>query len=186
MAMDFDWLEKSIAKRKLTTDERAALECVQATTYTVGQTIMAQGQPGGTLYLLRSGKASVEDNQNGNRMHLADVVEGECFGALTFLNGEPAMAEVLAQQNCEVYSLAHDDFSGLMRDQQDIAYAIFTHMLEHQAHVIKSMREALLPVLWKLKKKAEGLPLFVKLFPLFFIIAYILAFFYISYKDFSY
>jgi len=186
MSVDIIWLEKEVLKRELTADERDALTCVEVNSFTTGQTIMTQGQPGGRLYLLRSGKASVEDNKNGNRMHLADVNEGECFGALTFLNGEPTTAEVLAQKNCEVYSLAHDDFSILMRDQQDIAYAIFTHMLEHQAQVIISLRTELLPMLRKLKEKAESLPLFIKLFPIIFIIAYVLAFFYISWKDFSY
>ncbi len=186
MSIDIAWLEKNILKRKLTPDERTALKCMKVSTFTTGQTIISQGQPGGTLYLLRSGKASVEDNKDGNRMRLADVGEGDCFGALTFLNGEPTTAEVLAQQDCEVYSLAHDDFSDLMHSQQEIAYAIFTYMLEHQSRVINSMRDKLLPMLRKLKEKAESLPLFVKLFPVIFIILYILAFIYISWKDFSY
>ncbi|MES0371300.1 MAG: cyclic nucleotide-binding domain-containing protein [Mariprofundaceae bacterium] len=186
MSIDIDWLEKNVVKRALSSDERAALACVKVTTFTTGQAIITQGQPGGTLYLLRSGKASVEDNQNGNRMRLADVAEGDCFGALTFLNGEPTTAEVLAHQDCEVYSLDHDDFSTLMRDQQTMAYEIFTHILEHQTQVISNMRAELLPVLRKLKQKADSLPLFIKLLPVLFIITYVLAFFYISWKDFSY
>lgn len=186
MSIDFDWLEKNVVLRELSADERAALDCVKVSNFTTGQAIITQGQPGGTLYLLRSGKASVEDNQNGNRMRLADVVEGDCFGALTFLNGKPTTAEVLAHQDCEVYSLDHDDFSNLMRDQQKIAYEIFTHILEHQSQVITNMRAELLPVLRRLKEKADSLPLFIKLLPILFIIAYIVAFFMISSKDFSY
>jgi len=186
MSIDFAWLEKNVVMRKLSSDERTALSCVKVNTFTAGQAIITQGQPGGTLYLLRSGKASVEDNQNGNRMRLANVAEGDCFGALTFLNGDPTTAEVLAHQDCEVYSLDHDDFSILMRDQQKMAYEIFTHILKHQAQVITNMRAELLPVLRKLKEKADSLPLFIKLFPIVFIVAYIVAFFMISSKDFSY
>lgn len=186
MSIDIAWLEKNVVMRTLSADERAALACVKTSNFTTGQAIIRQGQPGGTLYLLRSGKASVEDNQNGNRMRLADVAEGDCFGALTFLNGEPTTAEVLAHQDCEVYSLNHDDFSILMRDQQTIAYEIFTHILEHQSQVITNMRAEMLPVLRKLKEKADSLPLFIKLLPIVFIALYVLAFFYISWKDFSY
>lgn len=186
MDIDIAWMENNVLQRGLSEEERPALACIRKQTYTTGQTILEQGQPGGTLYILRSGVASVEDNQNGNRMRLADVAEGDCFGALTFLNGEPATAEVLAQQECEVYILSRDDFSELMRTQQHIAYAIFTYVLEHQTRVIAKMRDVLLPMLRKIKAKAESLPLFIKLFPIVFIILYVLAFFYISWKDFSY
>ena len=145
------------------------------------------GQRGGTLYLLRSGKVSAEDkNEDGERMLLTNLDAGDTFGVLTFLNGEPTMAEIIAQENCVVYSITHDDFSNLMRDNQAIAYAILIHMLEHQSKIITNMRSKLLPILWKLKKKAESLPLFIKLLPVIFIIIYTLAFFYISWKDFSY
>lgn len=186
MDIDVTWLENNVLLHKLNDEERSALTCFKKQTYTAGQTILTQGQPGGMLYILRNGVASVEDNPNGNRMRLADVSEGDCFGALTFLNGEPVSAEVLAQQECEVYVLSHDDFSELMRSHQNIAYAVFTYVLEHQTQVIAKMRDVLLPVLRKLKTKAEGLPLFIKLFPVIFIILYVLAFFYISWKDFSY
>jgi len=186
MSIDIAWLEKHVLKRQLSADGRSALECIKTSSFTTGQTILSQGQSGGMLYILRSGKASVEDNKSGNRMHLADISEGDCFGALTFLNSEPVNADVLAQQPCEVYSLSHKDFSEFMHNQQDIAYAIFEYMLEHQSEVIRSLRGTLLPILRKLKEKAESLPLFIKLFPVVFVIIYILAFFYISWKDFSY
>lgn len=186
MSIDFTWLEKTVVMRTLSADERAALKCMKISNFRTGQAIIRQGQPGGTLYLLHSGKASAEDNQNGNRMRLGDVVEGDCFGAITFLNGKPTTAEVLAHQDCEVYSLDHDDFSILMQDQQTIAYEIFTHILEHQSQIITEMRAEMFPILRKIKQKADSLPLVIKLLPIIFITLYVLAFFYISWKDFSY
>ncbi|MFQ5581299.1 MAG: cyclic nucleotide-binding domain-containing protein [Mariprofundaceae bacterium] len=187
MSIDMKWLEQQVLLRELASEERTALKCLQEEAFSAGQKIITEGQPGGMLYILRSGKASVEDsNRYEGRINIADVEEGALFGEMTFLNNQMATADVTASEDCVVYKLSHTDFSDLMREQQQLAYSIFTLILNHQSKVILSMKVRLMPMLRNLKKKAAKLPLAIKLLPVIFILLYILAFFYISWKDFSY
>ena len=187
MSVDIAWLEEKVLKRTLTSEERESLSCIQVKSYKAWDKIIEQNQPGGTLYIFRSGLADVEDN-NGkeDRVRIANIKEGTMFGELSFMSDETTTAEVIAKEACEVYQISRDDFSELMRNQQALAYTFMCRILNNQGKIIREMNSQMIPILRNLSKKANSLPLFVKLFPIFFIIAYILAFFYISYKDFSY
>jgi len=186
MSVDITWLEEKVLKRTLTPEERQALSCIQVKSYNAWDKIIEQNQPGGTLYIFRSGVADVEDNDGKERVRIANIEEGTMFGELSFMSDEPTTAEVIAKEKSEVYQISRADFSELMRNQQALAYTFMCQMLNNQGRIIREMKSQLAPILRNLAKKANSLPLFVKLFPIFFIIAYILAFFYISWKDFSY
>jgi len=187
MNIDFEWLEANVLKRALNPGEREALGCIQVKTYKTWEKIIEQDQSGGTLYILRSGTADVDDN-NGkdSRVKLANIGEGTMFGLTSFMSDENTTAEVMAKDTCIVYELTREAFSVLMRDHQELAFTILCRVLSNQSKVIRAMNAQMIPILRNLAKKANSLPLFVKLFPILFVIAYILAFFYISWKDFSY
>lgn len=186
MSIDIAWLEKKVLKRTLTTDERAALHCIKVKTYKTWDKIIEQDQPGGTLYILRSGTADVEDNNGKDRVKLANIKEGNMFGLTSFMSDDTTTAEVMAKDECEVYELAKEDFSTLMRNHQNLAFTIIHRVLNRQSKIIRKMNAQMIPILRNLARKANSLPLFIKLFPILFVIAYITAFFYISWKDFSY
>jgi len=187
VSIDIEWLEENILKRTLTPEEREAIQCIQVKNYNTWDKIIEQNQPGGTLYVLRSGTADVEDNNGKDRVKLANIKEGTMFGLTSFMNDDnTTTAEVMAKETCVVYELTKEDFSVLMRDHQSLAFTIIHRVVSNQSKVIRAMNAQMIPILRNLAKKANSLPLFVKLFPVFFIIAYMLAFFYISWKDFSY
>jgi len=187
MAIDVSWLEKSILKRELTTSERNALNCLTITNVPANEKIITEGQAGGTLEIMRSGKAKVEDNNRyEGRVILAEIEAGTIFGELSFLNNKRRTADVTALEACVIYTLAQDDFTELMKNHHELAYSILTAIMDRQTSVIMSQRVTLAPLLRNLKEKAQKLPLFVKVAPLVFIVLYILAFMYISWKDFDY
>ena len=186
MSIDIAWLEEHVLKRTLTSEERQAIQCIQAKNYNTWDKIIEQNQPGGTLFILRSGTADVEDNNGKDRVKIANIKEGSMFGITSFMNDGNTTAEVTAKEICEVYELTKDDFCFLMRNHENLAFTILNQVLNNQSKVIRAMNAQMIPILRNLAKKANSLPLFVKLFPIFFIVAYMMAFFYISWKDFSY
>lgn len=187
MAVDIDWLEKNLIKRDLSDDERTALECIEEVTVAAGEKILAEGEEGGTLSIMRAGKAKVEDNNRyEGRVTLVEIEEGTVFGELAFLNNRRRTADVTALEDCRVYKLSQDNFAELMRNQQPLAYEILTAIMERQGNLIMSQRVTLAPYLRQLREKAQGIPLFIKVVPLVFIALYTLGFFYISWKDFDY
>ena len=186
MSIDIKWLEENILKRPMNENEQQALQCLRVREYKSGDTIVEQGKPGGQLYILRSGKASVEDNNaETGRVRIASVDAGAMFGELTFMNNTPTTAEVVAREDCVVYKLSRDDFAKVMHERE-VGFAIFSAMLENQGNIIRTMNAQMTPVLQKLAKKAASLPTFVKVFAILFILAYLSAFIYISFKDFAY
>lgn len=186
MRIDIDWLEEKVLKRALAPGERDAVNCIQVKAYKPWEKIIEQDKPGGTLYILRSGAADVEDNNGKYRVKLANLQEGTMFGLTSFMSDENTTAEVTAKETCIVYELTRDAFSVLMKEHQDLAFTILHRVLNNQSKVIRAMNAQVVPILRNLAKKANSLPLFVKLFPIVFVILYILAFLYISWKDFSY
>jgi len=142
MSIDFDWLGKEILDRNLSENDISALDArMTARDYAKNEMIVSQGQPGGTLYILRSGMADVETDVNGDRIHIAAASEGALFGEMTFLTNEVASAHVTAKQDCVVYRITHDDFSQLMTNHQDLVYALVAYMLLYSSKVIRGMNE---------------------------------------------
>lgn len=187
MEIDIDWLEERVMKRTLTPAEKEALKCFQVKTYNAWDKIIEQNEPGGKLYILRSGSADVEDSNGKDRVRIANIhEEGAMFGLTSFMDEEKTTAEVIAREPSEVYELSSDDFSVLMREHHDLTCTILHRVLEKQSEIIRAMNAKMLPILRNLASKANSLPLFVKIFPIVFVILYILAFLYISWKDFSY
>jgi voltage-gated potassium channel len=66
-----------------------------------GGVIVSAGQPGGTMYLIASGEASVQVAP-GRRVHLA---KGDFFGEMALLERRPHKHEVVAETPCRIYVL---------------------------------------------------------------------------------
>lgn len=187
MEINTSWLGESILKRELTPSEKDALSCMTVSSFSAGEKIISKGQSGGTLEIMYSGKAKVEDNNRyEGRVTLAEIEGGTIFGELSFLSNRHRTADVTALEDCVVYTLKQDDFTELLKTHHDLTCAILTAIMERQSSVIVSQSITLGPMLRNLKEKTKKLPMFIKVAPIVFIIAYIVAFLYISWKDFNY
>jgi len=180
MSIDMQWIAQHLVNRPLTPEEETALEIIDERSYKLGDAIIKQGQAGGVLYILRTGKASVEDINDGNRVRIAEVSEGTLLGEISFLGNQKTTAEVVAGQNCTVYSLTRDNFSRIMHDHHDLAFSIFSQMLASQTKIIQEMNSQVIPILRAIKKKAQQLPLIIKVLPIVFILIYLSALAYVS------
>lgn len=154
MAVDFNWLEENIIGRSLTAEEREALGCLKERRCVAGEKIMVEGEPCGSLVIVRSGRAKVEDS-NRDEASPAEVESGSLLGELTLLNNRRRTTDVTALEACVVYSLMHDDFTRMMKEHHELACAILSARVDHQAGIIMSQRRTLAPVLCDLKRQVE-------------------------------
>jgi len=139
MTIDYAWLEEKVVKRTLGDSERGALgRLLVEQNFTKQDKILTQSQPGGVLYILRSGLAEISADSNGQHVHLATAKEGALFGELTFLTGEAATASVVAAEDCSVYKLNREDCAELMQNEPELVYALMAYMLLHAAKIIRS------------------------------------------------
>ena len=94
--------------RDFSVDEMVAvIHGLKLLTFERGQAILREGQPGGSLYTLTSGRvrAFKKDPETGKQNQLGDLKEGAFFGEMSILTGQPRMASVVALTRCELLEL---------------------------------------------------------------------------------
>jgi CRP-like cAMP-binding protein len=89
--------------------------------YAPGEMILEQGSRRQGLFIVRRGLARVRQSVRGSKREIADIIEGEVFGELSFIENSPAIASVVAGvDGCEVdvippehiyLLLAHPEFA---------------------------------------------------------------------------
>lgn len=140
MTIDFNWLANNFFHSPLTDDQQRLLNSkINAQQYDADTIIVEQGSMGNALYIIYSGKASIDAQANGDFVHIDSVSSGGMFGEMSFLTAEKVSATVTATQDCVIYELPRCEFSELMKEDQELSYKIFTHLLSHTADVIRHM-----------------------------------------------
>jgi CRP-like cAMP-binding protein len=80
-----------------------------------GEIILRAGDPGDSLYLIRTGEVVVKIGNNGLERELAHLKPGDFFGEMSLMTGEPRHATVVAKGDAECYvverALFQDIFS---------------------------------------------------------------------------
>ncbi|HMA34190.1 MAG TPA: ABC transporter transmembrane domain-containing protein [Chloroflexia bacterium] len=92
--------------------------------YPAGADVVRQGEPGDKLYIIRRGQAEVRvaDGMGARRVNTLD--EGDYFGEMALLAGEPRSATVRTTQPTEFYSLAQADFAALLAQEPALGQAV--------------------------------------------------------------
>lgn len=76
--------------------------------YEAGQAIVREGDPGGSMFVVRRGEAAV--TLAGTDGELARHGEGGFFGEMSLLTGDPRSATVTAVTDCELIEIGADAF----------------------------------------------------------------------------
>jgi small-conductance mechanosensitive channel/CRP-like cAMP-binding protein len=93
----------------LTTDQRGRLlEGTHAVVYAAGETIVREGAHGSSMFLLMRGEAVVTLAHTGGEV--ARLRDGDFFGEMSLLTGEPRTATVTATTDCRLLELGADAF----------------------------------------------------------------------------
>lgn len=141
MKIDTTWLEDTVFGHKLSEQELDALNSImEVGNAAAGEKIVSQGQPGGILYILRSGVAVVQTDAH-NPIDVATLAEGAVIGEMSFLTDDAASANVLAKKDCVFYRISRSGFSELMNRHEELAFSLFVYILRHAATVIRHMNE---------------------------------------------
>ena len=85
----------------------AVIEGLKLLSYERGDVILREGQPGGSLYMLTSGRARAfrKDAATGRQVPIGELKEGAFFGEMSILTGHPRAASVVALSRCELLEL---------------------------------------------------------------------------------
>jgi CRP-like cAMP-binding protein len=74
--------------------------------FEVGATVVAEGEPGRSMFIVHSGKLEVNRHGDSGRViHIADLEPGDFFGEMTLLEMQNRSATVVVQSPTVLYEL---------------------------------------------------------------------------------
>lgn len=142
MKIDIEWLEESVFLCKLSSEDRVLLDNLfEVSNHAADDVVVKQGDPGGKIFLIRSGSASITCDSEGEKIRVADIGEASMFGEMSFLTGDAIRATVTVSEESVIYSLSRGAYSEMMVKNQDLVYSLFAHMLVHAGSVIRRMND---------------------------------------------
>lgn len=94
-------------------------DALETQKFTSGQTIIKEGEPGESFFILESGEAEVfKDAEKSHILHV--YKKGDYFGELALLNDAPRAANVVAKSEVKVATLGKDGFQRLLGPVESI------------------------------------------------------------------
>ncbi len=97
------------------------------------EAIIEQGDAGNSMFLMLSGRAEVlVRGENARSTTVATLREGDCFGEMSLLTGEPRAASVVAVTDCEVLEIAKPAMGRILHDNPQLAQQLGELLAERQ------------------------------------------------------
>ncbi|MEW6213570.1 MAG: mechanosensitive ion channel family protein, partial [Acidobacteriota bacterium] len=128
----------------LTQSERRKLaERMRPVPFTRGEALTRQGAEAHWLYILTKGSAEVViSNEDGTSRRVAVLKDGDFFGEMGLMTGEPRTATVIALEDVEACRLDKHDFHDIIHSRPEIAEHI-SHVLARRRVELEAAREGL-------------------------------------------
>lgn len=109
-------------------------ELTEKVSFHRGDVIVAEGDVGDAFYLLTTGTAVVE--QHGSR--LRDLSEGDFFGEISLIDGQPRTATITATSPVEALKVNREHFQDLMDQHPSIRLELMMALTERLRRVAPS------------------------------------------------
>ena len=107
--------------------------------YRDGDTIVREGDPGNSMYVIQDGKVEVVRSLNGKAVRLAVLGQGDFFGEISLFRNEKRSATVRAMGDVRVITVERRIFLRRLNEDVTLAFQIFQTM----ASRIKEMNSEL-------------------------------------------
>lgn len=95
-----------------------------------GTTVFRQGDPGGSLYVIRAGRVRVLKESNGRRRMVSTLGPGDFFGELAVVTGQPRSATVEVVDDAELLRVPADKLEEMITGRGEVAIRLIRHLAE--------------------------------------------------------
>jgi CRP-like cAMP-binding protein len=120
----------------LSADETTRLaKAATSHVFAPGETVIRAGDPGSSMFVVHSGRVSVQLNDDGRPRTVATLSEGAFFGEMALFTGEPRTANIVALEETEVLEIGHAAMKLVFDANPDL--------VESLSHIIAERRQAL-------------------------------------------
>jgi small-conductance mechanosensitive channel/CRP-like cAMP-binding protein len=97
-----------------------------------GETILRQGDPGDSLYVVRSGQVAVRIGVLGASKEVTTLGEGQFFGEMSLMTGAMRAATVVAKSDTECYIVDKEAFQEILQERPELAAVISDILAQRQ------------------------------------------------------
>ncbi len=128
------------------------LLCVQPAQFAAGDTIFRRGEAGDALYLIVAGAVAVlagDRADNAESTTLARLAEGQSFGEIALLTGEPRTATVVALTEVELLKIAKEHFDELLDCSPRLRQAVEALNSQRLLQNVATLREQAATAAWQ-------------------------------------
>jgi small-conductance mechanosensitive channel len=115
-----------------TADKELIAAAMEPITFASNETILRQGSPGDSMFFIRGGKVRILLETAGTSHEIAVLTDGQYFGEMALLTGEPRSATAMALGDVEAYVLRKDHFRDVLLQKPEIATEISRTMAERK------------------------------------------------------
>jgi small-conductance mechanosensitive channel/CRP-like cAMP-binding protein len=112
--------------------------------YGPGEVVLRQGDPGDSLYVVRSGGVAVQVGAPGAQKEVATLSSGQFFGEMSLMTGESRAATVVAKSDCECYIVDKEAFQEILEERPELAGIISDILSRRQVALVGASADAAL------------------------------------------
>ncbi len=104
--------------------------------YPKGRTIVAEGEPSQSMYILLAGRAKVQrSDSEGKEVILAVLGSGEFFGEMSLIDDSPRSASVITLEPCEFMAVSKEAFKAMLAQSPEMCMSVMRGL-------VRRLREA--------------------------------------------
>tara|TARA_B110000438_G_scaffold295999_1_gene339980 strand:+ start:600 stop:1277 length:678 start_codon:yes stop_codon:yes gene_type:complete len=98
-------------------------------TYPKGSMIILEEEYGDVVFIVKSGTTKITRvNDEGKEVILALMGSYDIVGEMSVVDGEARSANVLAQENCELYAIRSEDFLEILKNNFQISFLLMSEL----------------------------------------------------------
>jgi hypothetical protein len=127
-------------------EREAIVREMEVETHDEGSVILAEGDPGTSMYVIASGEVKVYTRGaggTGGSVYLARLGEGDFFGEVSVLTGKPRTATITASQRTELLRLDKSKLDGVLSKYPGIRSVLDDFYKQRAKHTVEAMIESL-------------------------------------------
>lgn len=108
--------------------------------FTVGDTIFKESQDGAAIYIIKRGEVKAcKTAPDGELFTLTIMKDGDIFGEMSFLDGRPRSATVVAISDLETYVIEKNDFESIVDANPRIIYKLLKNIVFTIHSIVRGM-----------------------------------------------
>ena len=110
-----------------------------------GETILRQGDPGDSLYVVRTGAVAVQIGVLGAFKDVATLSDGQFFGEMSLMTGAMRAATVVAKSDVECYIVDKEAFQEILQEKPELAGIISDILARRQVALGELPAQSVVP-----------------------------------------